>query len=222
MTDQHDTGHCKQVRCGYTLNDLHRLANLAVDNAFSRAADYAERYDVAWFAIVEALYASTETPSFSELVLAGRTAVDGVNRAELRHHGFARHDSYAGAESGVNFLRFWWWHTKNGQSCELHIVERVALDQIWPQLSNTHQQVLTALAVHEDYRRAAEALGKTYATFRVHVANARKQFLALWHEGEQPSRVWGTDRRVARRGDEHAERATAMRSLRRRAERASA
>lgn len=201
---------------GYTLNDLHRLACWSVNNAFSHAADYHDRHDAAWFAIVEHLYSSPDAPTERDLVHTGRTAVDDVTRDERRHHGTARYDSYAGTESGPNFLRFWWWQTKPAQSCETRVVEQFTLAQIWPRLSATHREVLLALAVHDNYDLAAASLGKTYATFRVHVANARKQFLMLWHEGEAPSRVWGTDRRVARRGDQHAQRDSVTRVVRRR------
>jgi hypothetical protein len=36
-------------------------------------------------------------------------------------------------------------------------------------------------------------LGKTHRTFVTQLHTARKQFLRLWHEGEQPSRIWGRD-----------------------------
>lgn len=48
----------------------------------------------------------------------------------------------------------------------------------------------------DDYQAAAAALDITPATFNVLVSRARKRFLTLWHDGERPSRVWGTDRRV--------------------------
>jgi hypothetical protein len=58
-----------------------------------------------------------------------------------------------------------------------------------------HQTVLIALAAHGDYQHAATALDKPYATFVTQIHLARKQFLRLWHQGEQPSGVWGRDRR---------------------------
>jgi len=66
-------------------------------------------------------------------------------------------------------------------------------------------RALAALATWEDYDLAAEAMGITRGTFGVHIARARREFLALWHEHEQPSRTWGTDRR---RGNEGARAAT--------------
>jgi hypothetical protein len=47
-------------------------------------------------------------------------------------------------------------------------------------------------------RAAAEALGKAPHGFETTLSTARKQFLALWHEGEQPSTLWGRDRRSAK------------------------
>jgi hypothetical protein len=49
-----------------------------------------------------------------------------------------------------------------------------------------------ALAIHGTYDKAAASLGKTHRAFVSQLSRARKQFLQLWHEGEQPSRIWGT------------------------------
>jgi hypothetical protein len=53
-----------------------------------------------------------------------------------------------------------------------------------------------ALAVHDDYGRAAKSLGygkrQTYATL---LSRARRAFMARWHEGEMPSRMRGQDKR---------------------------
>jgi hypothetical protein len=74
-------------------------------------------------------------------------------------------------------------------------VDRAALWQIWSQLEERHRVALLALATHEDYQAAADAMGVPYATYVTRVRRARHAFYALWHEGETPSRPWGTDRR---------------------------
>lgn len=205
-----------EVLHGYTLGDLQVLAKKAVNTAFYRAMDYPDRLEAAWFAIVEQLYDPDGDPNPWALIRTGRTAVDNLVRDDWHHHGRSPHNPYAGDEAMPHFQRYWWTQRFRTSSCENHVVDRVALYQIWPQLSATHQQVLMALAVHGDYGRAAASIGKTYGTYTVHVKNARKAFLKHWHEGEIPSRCWGTDRRVARRGDELAQRPSLTRAVTRR------
>lgn len=52
---------------------------------------------------------------------------------------------------------------------------------------------------HNDHERAAQALGKSMVAFHSAVRDARRQFLRLWHQGEQPSKVWSRDRRTTDR-----------------------
>lgn len=79
------------------------------------------------------------------------------------------------------------------------VIDRTALWQIWSRLTEVDRSVLMALATHNDYELAAASLNKTYRTFITQIQSARKRFLALWHEGEAPSRVWGRDRRKGHR-----------------------
>jgi hypothetical protein len=190
-----------EVRHGYSLDHLHRIARRAVSSSLRTAMDYADRLDAAWHAIVEHLYDSEQLPSSLELIQVGRLAIEDLVRDRCRAHGYRRRNVYAGRGSAPHFQRYWWLATQRAAAPEGRIVEREALRQIWPRLSATHRQVLLALATHGDYQLAAVSLGKTYGTYCVHVANARKAFLRLWHEGEAPSRTWGTDRRVGRRAD---------------------
>jgi hypothetical protein len=53
--------------------------------------------------------------------------------------------------------------------------------------------VIVALARHGTYDKAAASLGRPRKTFVTYLWAARKEFLRLWHEGEQPSRIWGHD-----------------------------
>jgi hypothetical protein len=78
-----------------------------------------------------------------------------------------------------------------------------ALAQIWPRLTPATRDALTALATYDDYQRAAESLGLSYATFKSRISEGRRQFLALWHEGETPSRPWLRDRRAGPGTDMH-------------------
>jgi hypothetical protein len=72
-------------------------------------------------------------------------------------------------------------------------VERRALAEIWAALPAQHRRVLLALAEHGHYAEAAASLGVTQGSYYSLISRARKAFLALWHEGETPSRPWGND-----------------------------
>jgi hypothetical protein len=54
--------------------------------------------------------------------------------------------------------------------------------------------VLVALAEHDDYALAADALDMKLSGLYAAVSRARRQFLAHWHEEEQPSRPWESDK----------------------------
>jgi DNA-directed RNA polymerase specialized sigma24 family protein len=186
-----------ELHHGYTLDHLHHIARRAVSASLARAMDYTDRLEAAWSGVIEHLYTSEERPSSLSLIQAGETAISRMIRTEHHHHGYAGRDSYAGPESAWNYQRYWW--STPAPSPENRVVELVSLWQIWGQLSDKQREVLAALAAHGDYQAAADALGITLGTFHVHVSKARKAFYALWHQGEEPSRVWGTDRRVGRR-----------------------
>jgi hypothetical protein len=189
-----------EVLHGYTLDRLQALARIAAGTAWSQAADYDSRLENAWYGIAAHLAAASEPPLPRDLVEAGRTEIDGTASADARQHGRARParrhpgDRY-GDGLAPRFRTFWWDQSLPVPSCENRVVERLALAQIWPRLSQRHREALAALAALEDYDLAAAAMGITRGTFNVHVSRARREFLALWHEHEQPSRPWGTDRR---------------------------
>jgi hypothetical protein len=96
------------------------------------------------------------------------------------------------------FVRYWTSASAPAHSHEDHIVDRLALAQIWTALKPAHRQVLTALAEHEDRRRAERSLNMDPPAFTRALGRARRAFLALWHEGETPSQLWGYDRPGAR------------------------
>lgn len=186
-----------ELHHGYTLDHLHFIARRAVSASMARAMDYTDRLESAWSGVIEHLYSSEERPSSLALIQAGEKAIVRMISSEHRHHGYASRDSYAGPETALNYQRYWW--TTPTASPEGRVVDYVSLWQIWACLSDKHRQVLATLAALGDYENAADRLGITVGTFNVHVSKARKAFLTLWHEGEKPSRMWGTDRRVGRR-----------------------
>ena len=178
---------------GYCLNDLARFAGYAMHNTYwQRAISVKDRYEIALSAIAEYLCQSEYRPEQEELVRAGRKAIDHDAQVRLRSEGI----DYRASSDQPNMPRFqayWWSVVANTGSHEIRIVEVTAMRQIWPRLTQTHQDILMALAIHGTYDKAAESLGKTRSTFVTQLWAARKQFLRLWHEGEQPSRIWGHD-----------------------------
>jgi hypothetical protein len=186
-----------ELRHGYTLSQVTALSVFAVRRGlWHQAADFDERLEVAWHAIVEHIYASDEPPQIRDMVRAGWQAIgDHVGRTQ-RFYGLDSHDRYAGTTA--RFERYWWTAARPAPGPEERVTARVALAQIWPRLRPVHRQVLAALAAHCDYGQAAAALGKSRKTFTTQVGHARRAFLELWHEGETPSRPWGTDRMLTK------------------------
>src|SRR5262249_29740424 len=147
-------------------------------------------------------------PQRHDLLRAGSAAIGEHVRRERAYAGQDRDNAWSDTGTRPRWVMFWEWATRNTPSHESGVVERTALRQIWHRLSETHQQVLPALAAHEDYGVAAASVGKTYGTFVVTVNAARRQFRRLWHEHETPRGMWGTDRR-ADRGEEPCHRPSA-------------
>jgi hypothetical protein len=183
-----------ELRHGYTIAEVSRLSMRAVRRErWHQAADFDERLEVAWHAIIEHIYTAAEPPAERDVMHAGWRAIGEHVSSDYQFRGHNRQDRYAGTTAG--FERFWWTVARATPGPEERVTDRVALAQIWPLLRPMHRQVLAALAVHEDYGLAAAALGKSRKTFTTQVGQARQAFLQLWHQGEAPSRPWGYDRR---------------------------
>lgn len=184
------------VAYGYTMGDLYDIAVYAVRTDFVRPGiEWDERVAAAWSAVATELFLCENPPQRNQLVMAGRAASSDVIDQNMRHHGRDKRASKLG-ETRVNFERFW-THLP-GASIDDRVVDRVSLAQIWPRLDEPHRHALFALAIHGDYAVAAEWLGLRYYTFCARVRSGRIAFLRLWHEGESPSSVWGSDRRKGR------------------------
>lgn len=117
------------------------------------------------------------------------TADRPVLRAQ--HQGPVRRDHDQGG-----FERYWWF-TATSPGPENKVTERLALAQIWPRLHPHHQQVLAALADHNDHGLAASSFGISRRMFTHQLSDARPAFLKHWHEGESPSRIWCTGKTTA-------------------------
>jgi hypothetical protein len=210
-----------ELRHGYTLDQIRGLSIWTVlHQRYHGFADFDERLEVAWHAIIEHLYTSSQPPARPELIRAAWQAIaHHVSREEHFRRGYshARHDRDAQFTAG--FMRY--WHDTGPVGPEERATERLALAQIWPRLRPAHRKLLAAMAKHEDYGRAAAALGKSRHTFATQIGQARQAFRALWHEGETSSRPWGADRR-ATKPDSPKMRVTYRLTVRRRAAQARA
>lgn len=184
----------QEVRHGYTITDLHQLTVAAIKADRSMAMDYADRRDIAWSAIAEALCAAEEPPRRGDLIRAGWQAIYNAVREEYRQHGYADRAWDSGYATAPRFLQFWFPTVV--RSHEDRIVERIAVHQILDTLTPTYRDAIIALAVHDDYRRAAEGLNLKDSAFRLRLSNARQKLLTEWFEGETPRRVYAVDRRV--------------------------
>ena len=153
------------------------------------------RAETAWEAIIEHLHLVVERPEETELIAVGWKAMKAQHYQDLKAHGLGGKDKALVSRA---FLRYWTSASAPAHSHEDLLVDRIALAQIWTALTPTHRQVLTALAEHDDRRRAERAVNMDTAAFTRTLGRARRAFFALWHEGETPSKMWGYDRPGAR------------------------
>lgn len=182
------------LRWGYVAADLDRFSRMACSrNVGNFAFHPAERYEIAWSALAMELYTATERPSPSDLINAGWQAVSTAMADENRHRGRDRIRHKGTIRS--SFLRYWDDAIRHTGSPEAPIVERLAVHQIWPLLTDGQQEALLAFAVHGSIADAASALGKSTAAVHKLADQGRKRFKQWWHEGEAPSRPWMRDRR---------------------------
>lgn len=184
-----------EVRHGYTMLDLHRLARAAVRADRSMALDVADARDIAWSAIAEHLCSVEDHPHHNELVQVGWQAIYRTVREGYRGRGYS--DGNYGVDGAPTMPRFvQFWGSAVTPSPEESIVEHIAVRQVMAKLKPIDRDAVVALAVHDDYVRAADALGLNYTALTVRLSAARKRALGLWHEGETPYRPRRTDRRV--------------------------
>jgi hypothetical protein len=184
------------VAHGYTMRDLDRLAAAACSYDRSMASDATTRYDVAWSAIAEALCAATEPPQWHDLFTVGWRAIYAEVR-EMRHlYGHRDKDGTNEVASSRRFRQYW---TLPPERPDEGIAERMAVGQVLAVLTETERAAVVALAVHDDYQAAADALGIGYSALTVRMSSARKRFRAHWYAPETAPPVKGTDRRVGSR-----------------------
>lgn len=188
--------HSTVIAHGYTMRDLDRLAASACTYDRSMASDTTTRYETAWSAIAEALCSTEEPPEWHDLFTVGWRAIYAEVR-EMRHlFGQRDKDGTNEVASSQRFRQYW---TLPPERPEEGIAERMAVPQILAALTDTERAAVIALAVHDDYQAAADALGIKYTTMTMRMSSARKKFRAHWYAPETAPPVKGTDRRVGSR-----------------------
>lgn len=178
---------------GYTLADLDRMARAAMRDARAGVWSSRDRYQHGWDGIVDVLVGAGARPVAGYLIAAGRTEIERAGGVERHHHGLT-----TGMTAAPRHAIYWRDQSGPTPPAEERIVERLALAQIWATLSPDEREALTVLAVTNSQRGGAEMLGVHYMTVGKWVRRGRTAFLALWHEGETPSRLWRRDRRERR------------------------
>jgi DNA-directed RNA polymerase specialized sigma24 family protein len=162
----------------------------------SGAMDFRDRRDVAWSAIVEALYAAEHWPPRHALIRAGWQAIYDEVRAGRQHHGYRDREWDAGHGSAPRFAAY--WSLQVSPSPEVRVVERLTLPTVLAALPEHQRRALVALAARDGDRGLAAAdVGVARKTFDQQIRLGRRRCLVLWLEGETPA--WTALRRLDRR-----------------------
>ncbi|MFJ8929294.1 hypothetical protein ACIRLA_22215 [Streptomyces sp. NPDC102364] len=184
------------VAHGYTMRDLDRLAASACTYDRSMASDATTRYEIAWSAIAEALCTATEPPEWHDLFTVGWRAIYAEVR-EMRHmFGHRDKDGTNEVASSQRFRQYW---TLPPTQPDEGIAERIAVGQVLAVLTESERAAVVALAVHDDYQAAADALGIKYVAFTTRMTAARRRFRGHWYAPETAPPIKGADRRIGSR-----------------------
>jgi hypothetical protein len=184
----------EHIRHDYCFRDVRRLAGYAAHRSYwQRVMTAQDRFDLTVSAIAEMVLTTENRPGEKDLVTVGVQAINHSVQAQMRHQGTSYHKAVDVEPNMPNFWVYWWPQVTYTAGHENGIVETIAMFQILPQLKPLHRDVILALAIHGTYDKAAASLGKTHRTFIAYLSAARKELLRLWHEAEQPSRIWGRD-----------------------------
>jgi hypothetical protein len=178
---------------GYTLTDIDRMARQACAADRSLAGDMTTRYDTAWSAIAVALVEAQRWPRPEALVRAGWQAIYAEIRAMRHTYGYSEHTGDLGPRAAA------YWTRRPIDHAEDRVVEPLAVAQIMPTLTPAEHRAITALALHDDYQAAADAIGVRYQTLHMAIRAARVRFRRRWYAPDTPPTVTGMDKRVRSR-----------------------
>jgi hypothetical protein len=198
MTTAFDLPVPDHVAHGYTIHDLNRAARAACVSNRTATLDFTLRHNTAWSAIAEHLITADQQPTFHDLVCAGSQAIYEDDRAAQRMYGVTTDRSSGQVVLRPRFTAYWGADNAADPPDE-EIADGMAVYQILRTLPENQQQAVVALAVLDDYQKAADSLGLTYVAFKARIGRARKAFRVLWFAPDAAPRQRGTDRRVSSR-----------------------
>jgi hypothetical protein len=171
---------------GFTVADAERIAGRAASEHPSDLLSREERRDAGFHAIVEALLSSpAQVPNLL------RVASDAISRAvtdEKHHRGLSSRE----AGTAPRFARFWY---QPHLPFEDELIDALAVRQVLAGIRPSWRRDLEALAGHDSYAAAAQALATTPVTFRSRISKARAAAGELWFAPDMAPGMWGSDRR---------------------------
>jgi hypothetical protein len=188
VTGPQRRAHGEEVWLGYTFTQLRQIADRAA--LYCRWGDRfapAERFEIAWAGLIDHLTTCDAPPESFELYKAAQRAIGRASSKERSEHGLT-----SDGEAMPKFEIY--WAPRPAPAADTTVVDKIAMWQIWATLRPLHKMAFLALAAHNDYAQAAQAIGYPYSTFTALICQARAEFLVRWHEGERPSRIWVCDR----------------------------
>lgn len=191
-----DTTDPTHVRHGYTLKDIDVMARRAFYMDRSLTSDAHTRYSTAWSAIAEHLCAAERVPDGRDLIQTGWQAIYQEVR-EMRQMFSLNRDQPNGLEPSKT-MAVKYWYVPRGDP-EDDRVSRMAAPQILAALGAPYRDAVVALALHDDYQAAADALGIKYTALTARLTVARREFRRHWFAPESAPAVTGTDRRIGSR-----------------------
>lgn len=185
------------LRHGYTYRQLTRHARMAIALDRWHTGDTTDRYHAALAAIVETVLTADDRPTPRQLVDLAVRASNAHVADEMHHRGYDPRNPAAGPGSLPGYLRYW---QQTGRTpWDERLVERMAIAQIWPELTLAQQQAVMALALTGDHEQAAASLGLPRTAYAARLRNARLAVAALWHQHETPPARRRRDKRVLTR-----------------------
>lgn len=191
-----------EVRHGYTLHDIDQMTRAAIVADRLRAMPIEHRRDIAWEAIVLALFEAEHPPHRGSLIQEGWKAIYRHVRDGIRQRGYSDDRDWSSDEPNrPRFLMF--WGSGVTPSHEDRVVERLATGQVLNVVDGPYRDAVLALAAQGDYLRAADSLGINYKALVARMGVARKRIDAAWFGDESPARR-RTDRRVESHSSELA------------------
>lgn len=189
-----------ELRHGYTVHDVDRLARAAMHRRNGTRLDPDDRWATAWHSIVTTLLEATEPPDERTLLLTAARALNTEANAYARVWGMDTRRINEGTAIMGGFRRYWDWLPPPYPHPE-RAIEHMAMWQILAVLPARQLEAIMQLAAHDgDGRAAAHAMGITWGGYCALLHRGRTRFYELWHEGEQPTVRWAAGRAGAKRG----------------------